>query len=122
VIQTVAAGARSATSSSDVAEYVIAGLLALLGVRSLVHWMRLAFPAESLGEHVLYALHVTARVGTWFGLALAFVGYALVSEPQRFRWFVVIILVLAAVQLLTAASLGLRVVGRGRPRGAGERG
>lgn len=102
------------TSGSHVAEIVIASILALLGVRSLVHWMRTEFPSTSVSEHVLYALHAMARVGTWFGLALAFVGYAVLTEPQRFRWFVVVILVLAAVQLLTAASLGLGLTSRDR--------
>jgi hypothetical protein len=102
------ATARCTPRSSHVPELVIAGVLFLLGVRSLVHWLRVEFPAESASEHVLFALHVTARVGTWFGLAAAFLGYALVPEPQRYRWFLAVILVLGGIQLLTAASLGLQ--------------
>jgi hypothetical protein len=93
-------------SSSHVAELVIAGILGVLGLRSLVHWLRSEFEANTLSEHALFALHVTARVATWFMLAGAFVGYAVLAEPQRFRWYVVVIFVLAGVQLVTAFSLG----------------
>ena len=117
-----AAPAGTGTTGSHVAEFVIAAILGLLGVRSLVYWLKREFPATSFAEHVLYALHVTARVGTWFALSLGFVGYAVVAEPQRWRWFIVVILLLAAVQLLTAASLGLGAASRDRTaRGRGER-
>lgn len=113
------ATARCTPVSSRVPELFIAGVLFLLGVRSLVHWLRVAFPAGSFGEHVLFALHVMARVGTWFGLAAAFLGYAVILEPQRYRWFVVIILVLGGIQFLTAASLGLHAGGSGLRREGG---
>jgi hypothetical protein len=109
----------AATRRGGSAEFVVAGILGLLGLRSLVHWISVEFPAASMVEHVLFALHVTARVGTWFALGVAFVGYALVAEPQSFRWFVVIVLVLAAVQLMTAASLGLGLASRGRSQRRG---
>jgi len=113
----LASSSSAATGArSHAVELVIAAILGLLGIRSLVHWLRVDFPATTVAEHVLFSLHVMARVGTWFGLAVAFLGYALVSEPQRFRWFVAVILVLAGVQLLTAASLGLGVTSRERRR------
>jgi len=115
VILASSSGAASG-SGSHVVEFVIAAILGLLGIRSLVHWLRVEFPATTVAEHVLFSLHVMARVGTWFGLAVAFIGYALVAEPQRFRWFVAVILLLAGVQLLTAASLGLGVTSRERRR------
>ena len=114
----VPSSSAAAGSGSHVIELVIASILGLLGIRSLVYWLRIDFPATTVSEHVLFSLHVMARVGTWFGLAVAFLGYAVVSEPQRFRWFVAVILVLAGVQLLTAASLGLGVTSRER-RGGG---
>jgi hypothetical protein len=89
----------------------MAGVLFALGVRSLVHWLSVRFEARSLGEHVLFALHATCRVGTWMALAAAFLGYALIVEPQRYRWFLVIVFVMAGVQLLTAGALGLRARG-----------
>ena len=68
-----------------VAELAIAVLLVLLGIRSLVRWLRKGFRPANTRESVLYALHVTARVGMWFAFAGFFAGYALIDEPQTFR-------------------------------------
>jgi NADH:ubiquinone oxidoreductase subunit H len=84
---------------------VIAVVLGLLGVRSFVRLSGVSFDARSTGEQFLYALHVTARTCVWFALAGAFVGYALLDEPERFRWYVFIPLSLAAIQLLAAVAL-----------------
>jgi hypothetical protein len=93
-----------------VAEFVIAAILALFGFRSLLFWWRRGFPAESGGELVLYALHVTARVGTWFALAAFFVGFAIVDyDPEgRLGWYVLVLIALAGVQLLTSFFLSRR--------------
>jgi hypothetical protein len=85
---------------------VIGALLVLLGLRSLVKWMQTEFAAESGRERILYAGHVTARVGLWFGFAAFFFGLALVDEPARFTWFLMVPLVLAGVQLITGVALG----------------
>ncbi|HEX8099953.1 MAG TPA: hypothetical protein VF660_07105 [Actinomycetota bacterium] len=89
-----------------VVEVVIAAILILLGVRSLLHWLRTHFDAATTGEHLLFAVHVTARVGVWLALGAAFLGYALVDRPQDLTWFVVVPLILAGTQLLTAIVLG----------------
>src|SRR5207245_908332 len=73
--------------AGSIPEFVIAGLLALLGLRSLRKWMGRQFPATSTSEQVLYALNVTARVGMWFALAGFFVAYALVDDPQGLGWY-----------------------------------
>ena len=90
----------------DVAELMVAGGLALLGVRSLLRWLRLDFPARGAGERVLYSLHVMARVGLWFAFALFFVGSALSEEPAGLRWYVLVLIALAGVQMLTTLALG----------------
>jgi hypothetical protein len=88
------------------AELVIAGVLALFGVRSLRTWLGRRFVSQSPGEQVVYSLHVTARVGMWFALAGFFVGYAVVDEPQGIaRWYAFVPLVLASVQLLSGFYL-----------------
>jgi len=87
-------------------EIVIGSLLALLGLRSLVKWLRMEFLAESWREQVLYALHVSARVGLWFAFAGFFFGLALVEDPARFGWYLVVPIGLAGVQLVTAVVLG----------------
>jgi uncharacterized membrane protein (UPF0136 family) len=93
-----------------VLELAIGGVLAALGIRSLVRWMRTVFEAESFGDHALYLLHAGARVGLWFAFAGFFFGLALVDETARFiRWYLFVPIGLAGVQLMTA---GFR--GRGR--------
>lgn len=100
-------------------ELVVAAALVFVGIRSLRRWMRIRFDAASTLEQVVYALHVTARVGTWFALAGFFVGYAVVDEPQSFGWYVFVIVGLASVQLLTSFALW-RSAGGAPRRGAGE--
>jgi hypothetical protein len=103
----VAAGNTQHLTGFDIAALVVGGILALLGIRSFVAWFRAPFRPASTVEGVLYAIHVTARVGMWFAFAGFFVGYAIVDEPQRFRWFVMVPLALAAAQFLSALALGL---------------
>lgn len=88
-----------------VVEFLVAGILALTGVRSLVSWFRNEFEAASVTEQILYSLHVTSRVGTWFALAGFFAGHALVDEPQRFGWYVFVLIGLGGMQLLTGLLL-----------------
>lgn len=101
-------------------ELVVAGLLMLFGIRSLVRWLRVRYEPSGTGERVLYALHVTARVGMWIAFAGFFAGYALVDDPTAFRVYVMVPLGLAAIQLLSALALGLGRGGRSR-EGPGER-
>ena len=89
-----------------IAEIIAAGLLSFGGIRSLLHWYGRHFEATSFGEHFLYLMHVTARVGIWFSLAGFFLVYAFGEEPQRLRWFVLVPISLAGVQLLTGLLLG----------------
>jgi hypothetical protein len=86
-------------------ELAVAGLFAVGGVLSLRRWFRAVFRAASFGEQLLYTLHTTARVGMWFAFAGFFVGYALVAGPSDIRWYLLVPLGLAAVQLLTAVLL-----------------
>ncbi len=102
-----------------VASVIVAALLLLLGIRSLIRWFGTHFEAASGREQLLYSLHVTARVGIWFALGAAFLGYALVDEPQDFTWFVAVPVVLAAAQLLTSMLLARSPSGSGN-RSEGE--
>lgn len=87
-------------------ELVVGAVFALIGVLSLAKWMRTEFRAGSTREQLVYVLHVTARVGLWFGFAAFFFGLALVDNPSRFTWFVIVLLGLAGLQLVTAVALG----------------
>jgi hypothetical protein len=88
-----------------VVELVIAGLLALAGLRSASRWWGKRFEATSTGELILYALHISARVGIWFAFAGFFVGYVLVDDRSRFGWYVFVPIGLAGIQLLTGLAL-----------------
>lgn len=86
-------------------EIAVAAVLSLAGLASLRSWLGREFEPASAGERVVYSLHVTARVGLWFAFAGAFLGYSLVENPYRFRWYVLVIIALAGLQLLTALAL-----------------
>jgi hypothetical protein len=95
----------SRSLSGAVPELVLAAILVVVGLLSLRKWLRAHFEASSMREQVLYSLHVTSRVGTWFALAGFFIGYAIVDEPQSFGWYVYVLIGLASIQLLTGFSL-----------------
>jgi hypothetical protein len=88
-----------------VAEIVAGCLLTAAGVFSLWKWLRQPYVPRSPGEHALYVLHLTARIGVWFAFAALFFGYAVVDDTEAFRWFILVPIALAGVQLLTAVAL-----------------
>jgi len=100
-------------------EVGIAGLLGLAGLRSLWTWSRRGFEGADVVDHLLYALFVTGRVGLWFSLAGFFLisasidvrGRAALDELEAFRWYLIVPLVLASVQLLAGWFLGRREPG-----------
>jgi hypothetical protein len=105
------------SAGSYVPEFVIAGILVALGLRSLRRWMRTEFRAESPAEQVLYSAHVFSRVGMWFAVAGLFVGYALVEDPQSLGWYVFVLLGLAGLRLMSSFYLW-----RSSPRPEGPEG
>ena len=88
-----------------VIDLVLAGVFVLFGVRSLLTWLGREFDSGSGGGQILYALHATARIGLWFAFAGFFAGYALIDEPQNFKWYLFVPLGLAGLQLLTGVFL-----------------
>jgi hypothetical protein len=108
-----------------IAELVVAGVCACLGVRSLAHWTRRPFEGRTAGGHALFALHVTARAGAWFAIAALFFLYSTVAtvDPitgqrivaegraftdaaKRYSWFFVVLLSLGALQFVSGWFLG----------------
>ncbi len=96
-------------------ELVAAALFAILGVRSIVHWLR--HPIDDIQgrrDLVLYALFVMARAGVWFGLMGLFLlfasvetqGRAFTDEAAELNWYVVVLLVPIALQFVTGYLLG----------------
>jgi hypothetical protein len=103
-----------------VVEFVLAGLFALGGIRSLVYWLRRPLVSESARDQVLYAAWMTGRAGLWFAvggifLISALIGYqgrAFTEEFNRYRWYLFVLLGLAILQLVA----GLLLARRERPR------
>jgi hypothetical protein len=87
------------------AEIVAGCLLTAAGVFSLIRCLRRPYVPASPGEHVLYLLHLTARIGLWFAFAALIFGYAFVDDTEAFRWFILVPIALAGIQLLTAVAL-----------------
>jgi hypothetical protein len=104
-----------------------AALFGLLGIRSLVHWLRRPIESVARRDHLLYALFVLARAGLWFalmGLFLLFAsvetqGRAFIDDAARFNWYFIVLAVPAALQFVTGFLLGRPP--SGAPRG-GDRG
>jgi hypothetical protein len=105
-----------------VAEAIVAALFAVIGVRSLVYWLRRPFETTDLRDHLLFAAYLTGRIGLWFSLAglfllvsvdtngrlagdsdVAFSGFA-----SRYGWYVVVFAALSVLQLVAGFFLGRR--------------
>jgi hypothetical protein len=96
-------------------ELVLAAVLAIGGVRSLWVWSRRRFDGADVVDHLLYAAHLTGRIGLWFAFAGFFVLSAMTtiegkptSDLERLRWYVLVPIVLATMQLLAGYALGRR--------------
>lgn len=84
---------------------VLAVVLAGMGVRSAMKWLRVDLPVRSAGERVLFVANISARIGLWFAFAGFFVGWALVDDPDVFGAYALIPIVLAGIQLVTGVLL-----------------
>jgi hypothetical protein len=98
-----------------IVELAIAGLFAMGGLRSLWVWSHRPFEGGDLTDHLLYSLYLTGRIGLWFafsGLFLLYAveegGHATSGEPGRFRWYFLVLIALAVLQLLAGFALGRR--------------
>jgi hypothetical protein len=107
--------ARSTGDAATVAALVLAAALFALGIRSVIRWIGVDFDARSFSERLLFALHLTARIGLWFAFGGFLAGWALVEDPDRFGWYVLIPIALAGVQLMTSVLLS-----REPPSGDGQ--
>ena len=101
-------------------EWVAVAVLAALGIRSLVHWLRRPLVSDDRKDQLLFAVFVMCRVGLWLAVAGLFAlygindaeGRAFADEGGDLRWFVVVLGLLAGGQFVTGFLLGWP--GRGR--------
>jgi len=97
-------------------EVALACLLAAGGLRSAWRWARRPLEGADLRDHLLYAAYLTGRIGLWFAFAGYFVlaasirlrGRAAGDELARYRWYALVPIALAALQLLAGLALGRR--------------
>ncbi len=102
-----------------IVELGIAFLLVLGGLRSLWTWSRRGFEGTDVVDHLLFALFVTGRVGLWLSLAGFFLisssidvrGQAALDAFDPYRWYLMVPLVLASMQLVAGWLLGRREPG-----------
>lgn len=98
------------------AEAALAVVLAAVGVRRLVASLRERFDGADVGDHLLYAMHVTGRVGIWFAFAGILVliasidveGRALIDEFTRYRYWFMLPVTLAAMRFVGGQLLARR--------------
>ncbi len=99
-----------------VVELVIAGVFILGGVRAIWVWSRRPFEGADMVDHLLYALYLTGRIGLWFAFAGFFLLYASIDvqgraaldELTRYRWYLLVPLILGVMQLVGGWFLGRR--------------
>ena len=96
-------------------ELLVAGLFLAGGFRSIWVWSRRRFEGTDVVDHLLYAMHVTGRVGLWFAFAGFFLLFAATSvdgkptdQLDRYRWYLLVPLTLASMQFVGGFLLGRR--------------
>jgi hypothetical protein len=97
-------------------ELAAAALFAVLGIRSIVHWLRQPMELDGRRDLVLFALFVVSRAGLWFGLMGLFLlfasvgtqGRAFTDDAAEFDWYAVILFVLVALHFVVTYFLRQR--------------
>ena len=96
-------------------EYAIVVFGVLMGIRSVVHWIRKPFEGDpgALRDQVWFAVFVTARAGFWFALAGAFAiyasidskGQAFIDDARDHAGYLLLLLALPVTQFVAAFFL-----------------
>jgi hypothetical protein len=97
-------------------ELAIAFVFIAGGLRSIWYWGRRRFEGTDVVDHVLYALYLTGRIGLWFAIAGFFLIYATIDvqgraaleDLEQYRWYLMVPLGLALLQLGAGWFLGRR--------------
>lgn len=97
-------------------ELLLAAICFGLGIRSLVFWIRHPVDGADTTDLVLFSLFVTGRVAMWFCAAALFAiyasidtrGQAFLDDVGQYRWFLLVLLSLAAIQFVASFLLSRR--------------
>jgi hypothetical protein len=108
-------------------EWLVASVLFLLGLRSLVFWVRRPFDSLDPRDHLLFAGFVLGRVGSWWSLAGFFALSASTRNPDplggnatlagrafldefraRYWWYPVVVIGFLVLQFVAGFFLGRR--------------
>jgi hypothetical protein len=85
-------------------EIALGGLFVVFGLLSASSSLREPVTFSG-GARFMLAVHDAAKAGFWLALGGFFIGYALLEHPQRFRWFALVPLGMAALRLVAAYFL-----------------
>jgi len=91
-----------------VLEWGVAAVAFVLGVRAVLTPVRFEEGPLPGRDRMLVALYEASRAAFWFSLAGLFAGFALVEDPDSFRVFAVVPILLAGMRMLAAARLARR--------------
>ena len=86
-------------------ELVLAGVFLLFGLVSGFNSLQDVEPVVDGRARFLIALHDAAKAGFWLALGGFFLGFALLEQPQAWRWFALAPIVMAGLRLAAAALL-----------------
>ena len=106
-----------------IAELVIAGLFFAGGIRSFWIWSRRSIDSTHLRDQIWYSLYRTGRIGLWFAVGGIFLisgltnteGKAFTEDFAQHRWYLMVPLILAAMQLVGGYLLGRSAARRPAP-------
>ena len=92
---------------STLLELLAATVLILVGFWVAYYSLKEPMEVRSARERFLVAVHEAARAGFWLALGAWFLGLALIEEPQRWRWFILVPIGMAALRLAARTFLGM---------------
>jgi hypothetical protein len=101
-------------SGLRIIELVVAGLFFVGGIHSFWYWVRKPIDSDHPRDQVWYSLYRTGRIGLWFAVGGIFLlsglssteGSAFSKEFAKHRWYLMVLLLLALMQLIGGYLLG----------------
>ena len=86
-------------------DYILAGVLFLLGLNSAVRSLGEPPAEERGGTRLLIAIHDASRAVFWLSLGGFFLAFGLSDRAPEVRWLVLLPVLMAVIRVLTAIRL-----------------